>query len=149
MAGQGPPPKPSDQRRRRNAEAAGTVLPADGYHGPSPDLPPKGGRARWTVRTLAWYQTWRTAPQAATFGPTDWLHLHDTAFVVDEYYRGDLKLAGELRLRMGKLGATPEDRLRLRMAYGQPEVGTGAAPRRATSERRNRLRAVGDDSDGT
>ncbi len=149
MAGRGPVPAPDGQRRRRNATPDTTVLPADGHTGPSPDLPPKGGRQRWLGRTLAWYELWRAAPQAATFGVTDWAHLHETAYIADEFFRGELRLAGELRLRLAKLGATPEDRMRLRMAYGLPEVGAGAPARPALDPaRRRRLRALGDEQAG-
>lgn len=39
MAGMGPPPKPDDQRRRRNATVAMTKLPAEGRKGPAPKWP--------------------------------------------------------------------------------------------------------------
>lgn len=39
MAGMGPPPKPDDQRRRRNASVAMTRLPAEGRKGPAPRWP--------------------------------------------------------------------------------------------------------------
>jgi hypothetical protein len=39
MAGMGPPPKPDDQRRRRNATVALTRLPAEGRKGPAPKWP--------------------------------------------------------------------------------------------------------------
>lgn len=39
MAGMGPPPKPDDQRRRRNATVAMTKLPAEGRKGPTPRWP--------------------------------------------------------------------------------------------------------------
>ncbi len=39
MAGMGPPPKPDDQRRRRNATVAMTRLPAEGRSGPTPEWP--------------------------------------------------------------------------------------------------------------
>lgn len=39
MAGMGPPPKPDDQRRRRNASVAMTRLPAEGRPGKAPAWP--------------------------------------------------------------------------------------------------------------
>src|ERR1700754_2568546 len=39
MPGMGPPPKPDDQRRRRNATVAMTRLPAEGRKGPAPEWP--------------------------------------------------------------------------------------------------------------
>jgi hypothetical protein len=125
-----------------------TVLPADGYYGPSPDLPPLAGKRRWLKVTRVWWEGWRHAPQAATFGATDWLFLLETAVLVESFHRGDSSLASEIRLRVSKLGATPEDRLRLRMVFGEAEVGGGeqAAQQPAASGDRWRraLKAVGD-----
>lgn len=153
MAGQGPPPNPGAQRRRRNAGPEQTVLPAGGYYGPSPDLPSRwyavdGRECRWLKITRQWWETWRHAPQAATFAATDWLHLLETALLVERFWRGEVGLAGEIRLRCGKLGATPEDRLRLRMSFGLPEVGSDPPVSRtrssAGSDRRLRImRAAG------
>lgn len=157
LAGQGPPPKPVGHRRRRNAGPDQTVLPAGGYGGPSPDLPPlagydaEGRRLRWLKTTRLWWETWRHAPQAATFGATDWMFLLETAALVERFWRGETNLAGEIRLRCGKLGATPEDRLRLRMTFGQPDVGPGASTRArpgASDDRRRRImRAVGGETE--
>lgn len=145
MAGKGPTPKPDDQRRRRNAMPDQTVLPAGGFTG---EAPPLAGSRGYLRRTRAWYRTWATSPQAATFIATDWLYLQETAQLVDSFFRGDLKVAAELRLRCAKLGATLEDRMRLRMTLGEAEVGVGAPERSAASaDRRQRvLKAVGGDA---
>lgn len=70
--------------------------------------------------TLAWWETWRSSPQAQAFTETDWDFLVDTALLHARFWKGDEKVAGELRLRVAKFGATPEDRARLRMQIGDP-----------------------------
>ncbi|MFG3048128.1 hypothetical protein ACGFZR_24750 [Streptomyces sp. NPDC048241] len=148
MAGNGPPP--SGNARRRNADpVAGTVLPAEGYTGPSPDLP---GGHDYDTRTLGWYETWRKSPQAATFLATDWQRLHMLAELVEKYWKEPSKeLLSEIRLTEAAMGGTPADRMRLRWSLGQAEVGKGAAraAERAAGRRgddpRQRLRAVGDE----
>lgn len=144
MAGRGPAPKDPTERRRRNPAPDLTVLAVDGQvHGP--DLPDS---FEWPAVTLRWWDTWRRSAQAQTFTETDWSFLLDTAVMHAEFWMGNRALAGELRLRVAKFGATPEDRARLKIAVGEPEKG-GAPTRLQTSaskDRRSRLlRAVGAD----
>lgn len=143
MAGRGPAPKDPSTRRRRNRPDELAVVTSDGQmHGP--ELP-EG--IDWPDATRDWWGTWRSAPQAQAFTDTDWSFLLDTAILHMEFWDGDRSVAGELRLRAAKFGATPEDRARLKMTVGEPEKG-GKAPRgqgKAAAARRDRLlRAVGD-----
>ncbi|WP_222870161.1 hypothetical protein [Actinomadura decatromicini] len=70
----------------------------------------------WHPRTVMWWETWRRSPQAQTFTATDWDFLVDTALMHHVMWtKGRWEFASELRLRAAKFGATPEDRLRLRM----------------------------------
>lgn len=149
MAGVGRVPSPN--RRRKNADpVATTVLPADGYTGPSPDLP---GGHDYDTRTLGWYETWRASPQAATFLATDWQRLHMLAELVEKYWKEPAKeLLSEIRLNEAAIGGTPADRMRLRWSLGHPEVGRGseraaerAAARQGKDDPRQRLRAVGEE----
>lgn len=146
MAGRGPTPKDPDQRRRRNSTESLTVVTADGsQHGkPLPDT------FDWPPSTLAWWETWRTCAQASKFTETDWSFLLDTAVLHAEFWLGNRALAGELRLRAAKFGATPEDRARLKIAVGDPDTPSVSPARlqtKASKSRRTRLlRAVGDDS---
>ncbi|AER48378.1 minor tail protein [Mycobacterium phage Babsiella] len=152
MAGRGPAPgfgaKNPDERRRRNKQPELTVIKADGKkHGP--ELP---DTHEWPQATLDWWDTWRTSAQAQTFTATDWAFLLDTAVLHAEFWLGNRSLAGELRLRAAKFGATPEDRARLKIEVGDPDApGAGAKTRlnaKDAKDRRRRLtlRAVGDDS---
>lgn len=124
MAGRGPAPKQTRSRARDQAkrEADLTVVIADGtLHGP--DLPDSHD---WPAATLAWWRTWRESAQAQTFAATDWSFLLDTAVLHAEFWLGDRSVAGELRLRAAKFGATPEDRARLKLEVGDPSTTTAA-----------------------
>lgn len=88
-----------------------------------PELPPV---REWPDRTLAWWETWRRAPQAAEFTATDWDFLLDTAVLHATFWEGDARVAPELRLRVAKFGATPEDRARLRLSVTQADDETPA-----------------------
>lgn len=122
MAGHGPAPKEPGRRRRRNAEPAADKLQADGRLR-GPQLPkgvlPEG--EDWHPRTKAWWTTWRKSAQAKSFTGTDWDFLLDTALMHHTmWHNRRWEFAGELRLRAAKFGATPEDRLRLRMQIEAP-----------------------------
>ncbi|GAA5033123.1 phage terminase small subunit [Streptomyces siamensis] len=150
MAGTGPLPKDASQRRRRNADAVpGTVLPADGPDGPTPELP---GGHDYDTRTLSWYETWRSSPQAATFLPTDWQRLHMLAQLVEQYWGGPTKeLLSEIRLNEAALGGTAADRVRLRWTVADPDDGADRPTRarsKAATARRDRVLRVVDDQTG-
>ncbi|MCX4554127.1 hypothetical protein [Streptomyces sp. NBC_01500] len=63
------------------------------------------------------WKTWSESPQSADWLETDWAELEITTLLVDQLYKGDYKLAGEIRQRVAKWGATNEDRARLRMSF--------------------------------
>jgi hypothetical protein len=140
MPGRGPAPKkertrPNDTARR---SAEFTTLPADGELR-GPDLPD----GDWHPRTLDWWQTWRRSPMAATFIDADWSFLLDTAMLHSEMWQGETKHAAEIRLRVGKLAGTPEDRLRLRMEV-DAEAEQVKRPNRMSKARRDRLLSIVD-----
>nr|WP_236742993.1 hypothetical protein [Mycobacteroides abscessus] len=72
---------------------------------------------KWPPRTREWWQMWKDSPLSAEFTSTDWSELLDTAVLHARYWSGDHKVAAELRLRVAKFGATPEDRARLRIQF--------------------------------
>jgi hypothetical protein len=148
MAGRGPAPgsgaKDPSERRRRNVSEPLTVVNADGgLYGP--ELP---DTHEWPDATLVWWRVWRSCAQASTFTDTDWSFLLDTAVLHAEFWLGNQGVAAELRLRVAKFGATPEDRARLKISVGAPEQAP--MPRlqtKASKGRRERLlKAVGDES---
>ena len=127
MAGHGPAPKDPSKRRRRNADPVPTTqLVGDGrVRGPRlpTDVLPDG--EDWHARTKEWYDTWRRSPQAMEFTTTDWQFLIDTALMHHVMWmKGRWEFAAEIRLRSAKLGATKEDRARLRIS-----IETAGKPR--------------------
>lgn len=119
MAGRGPAPKPAGTRARRNRDAAPTTV-LRFVRGEQPGLP---DGIDWHPRTVAWWETWGRAGQADEFTETDWSFLLDTALMHHNMWTmGRFELAGEVRLRVQKFGATPEDRARLRMTFADADA---------------------------
>jgi hypothetical protein len=137
MAGRGPAPKPDGERRRRNKPPTPpTVVVGDGEVR-GPELP---AGYDWPAPTRGWWETWRSSPQATTFTDTDWGFLLDTALLHAELWAGNAGAASELRLRVAKFGATPEDRARLRMSIEEPD----ATPAKPKGQRYSHLKVIGD-----
>lgn len=128
MAGRGPAPKDPEKRRRRNADPVPQTVVTDDGELRGPELPDfeieRDGQLVdfvWPARTVEWWRTWRSAPQAQAFTDTDWSFLLDTALLHARFWSGEASVGAELRLRVAKFGATPEDRARLRMSIGEPD----------------------------
>lgn len=130
MAGRGPAPKPTRSRPNDNArrESEMTKIAADETVR-GPELPAEFG---WCDRTRDWWETWRHSAQAQSMTATDWEFMLETAALHHEFWEGNTSLAGELRLRVAKFGATMEDRLRLRM-----QIESEATAQKSTSTRRD------------
>lgn len=125
MAGKGLPPKDPERRARRNADpVAGTVLPFQKARQPA--LP---AGVSWPRQTRTWWAMWGKSAQAALMTATDWSFLQDTALIHKAFWEGDLTVAGELRLRVAKFGATLEDRARLRITFAEADAGDRARPK--------------------
>jgi hypothetical protein len=145
MAGRGPVPKPDAQRVRRNKPRvdATEIVADEQLRGP--ELPES---IDWPAATRDWWSTWRTSPLTQTWTPTDWDFLLDTAVLHAEFWSGNLAVAAELRLRVAKFGATPEDRARLKVTIKTPDVATPAkttpATRKASTARRSRVLRIVD-----
>ena len=160
MAGRGPAPKPKGSRARRNKDPQIlriiTAQPVE-----QPALPvieqvvldengkPRKKRFTWPMVTRRWWKMWRESPLSAEYTETDWSFLLDTAYLHAQYWKGDVRVAAELRLRVAKFGATPEDRARLRIQFAVADnleddaAGNEAAPVSARARRRQKkLRAV-------
>lgn len=149
MAGRGPAPKDPSRRARTNRDPVPLrIVHADPV--PQPELPTFEVEVdgelvefRWPARTREWWQMWRDSPLSADFTSTDWSELLDTAVLHARFWRGDHKLAGELRLRVAKFGATPEDRARLRITFAQADEAEDKGPARTSSRsRRGGLRGL-------
>lgn len=118
MAGRGPAPKNPAARRRRNADPVPTQVVVEDDEVRGPDLPDE---FEWPSATVRWWETWRRSAQAQTFTATDWEFLLDTALLHASFWSGEAGVGAELRLRVAKFGATPEDRARLRLQIGEVE----------------------------
>jgi hypothetical protein len=116
MAGRGPAPKDRSKRARRNDDGINKiVLPFT--RAPQPELP--NGAENWPTRTREWWKMWGEAAQAELFTAADWEFLLETALLHARFWAGEAGFAAELRLRVAKFGATPEDRQRLRMEFAE------------------------------
>ena len=118
MAGRGPQPKDPSRRARGNKDPiAQTVI--EFVHAQAPALP---AGVEWCDATKRWWAHWTEAPQAENFTALDWDVLLDTAIMHNAMWRdGEMKYAPEIRLRVAKFGATPEDRARLRMVFADAD----------------------------
>ncbi|MGV7802836.1 phage terminase small subunit [Mycobacterium kansasii] len=157
MAGRGPAPKPEGSRARRNGSAVSmkvyTSEPTTQPELPEFDVQVEVDGAIvsqafiWPPATRRWWETWGAEPMAADFTATDWDFLLDTALLHARVWaEGDLKLLPELRLRVAKLGATGEDRARLRITYAAAdqadEKRKTPPPGGGSRSRRGPLKAV-------
>lgn len=110
---------------------------------------PRKKRFTWPTVTRRWWKMWGESPLSAEYTETDWSFLLDTAYLHALYWKGDFRVAGELRLRVAKFGATPEDRARLRIQFavadGLEDEGPSAESSPVSSRSRRRktvLKAV-------
>lgn len=144
MAGRGPAPKPNHRRARRKAnEEPATILRFE--EAEQPELRVLPGGEEWCEATRLWWDMWANSPQAEHFGSTDWDFLMDTALIHNDVW-GFLNLdrLPELRLRVAKFGATPEDRARLRMQFAEADEADAKRPTAEATARSvyGKLRAV-------
>lgn len=101
----------------------------------------KATKGKWRPETVDWYKTWCRAPQSGMFLETDWQRLHQIAGLVDAYYAmldigkvaGAATIHSEIRRNEQLLGATPEDRLRLRWKHGDAAKPGGDSEKRKPS----------------
>ncbi|MFI5865859.1 hypothetical protein [Streptomyces sp. NPDC051546] len=110
---------------RRNVHAHAQAL--NSLAQPGRELPKALGVTTGGARRF--WRTWSTAPQTVHWVETDWAELEITTKLVDAFYLGDHKVAGEIRQRTAKWGGTVEDRNRLRMTVevdpeDNPEEGS-------------------------
>lgn len=146
MGGRGPQPKDQSRRARTNKDPIPLRVVVAQPVG-QPELPEffkvlgKFGETHlipMPVATQVWWKMWADSPLSADFISTDWSELLDTALLHARFWSGDHKVAGELRLRVAKYGATPEDRARLRITFAQADDAEAVKPEGESSARSRR-----------
>lgn len=127
MAGNGRAPKDPRKRARTNKDLAPVRYIQPAHVVVKPDLPefdvqvkPRDGEPymvpfEWPAATRGWWSMLDHHPLVNEFFDSDWSYLLDTAMIHAGFWKGNLSLAGELRLREAKYGFTPEDRAKLRI----------------------------------
>lgn len=148
MPGRGPAPKDPSRRARTNKDPVPLrvihAAPVEQPELPEFDLQVEvdgqmvAQRFQWAARTYEWWQMWSDSPLSAEFTSTDWSELLDTAVIHSRFWNGQVNLASELRLRVAKFGATPEDRARLRIQFAQADEAEEKAQRPGGSARERR-----------
>ena len=141
MAGRGPAPKPTEQRRRRNAAARGewTATPGLGWQsGPVP-APPDG----LMPATIAAWTTWMQSWVAAHWTPTDLPGLRQLVRLYDQVERGEYVRMTELRLLMDTYGITPKGQQDRRWVPPKADADP-VAPDAPGGKLYGHLRAVGE-----
>ena len=140
MAGRGPAPKDPARRARKSQSPEMRVIVAEPVA--QPELPTiqveEDGDLvafTWPAVTQAWWTMWAESPLSAEFTSSDWSFLLDTAILHARLWSGQTAAAAELRLRVAKFGATPEDRARLRIQFAQADEADEKRGTRATSAR--------------
>lgn len=124
MAGRGPAPKSAGSRARRN-HSTETIVPFE----PCPQPPLPGNTIPWPDATVEWWRQWGESARGEQFTFSDWAFLLDTALAHADLW-GNLNLdrLAELRLRVAKFGATPEDRARLRITFADADEKDAKRP---------------------
>lgn len=125
----GPPPKPSNQRRRRNVTPGARVLHADIVVSEPPPLPVA---YEWHGMTKAWWADIWASPMAPEYEASDVHGLFMLAVIVDQFWKDptNLDLAKEIRLQRQAFGLSPLDRRRLQWEVEKAEEAQDAGTRR-------------------
>lgn len=141
MAGRGPAPKGDRTRDRDTPDfdelpVTGHLFGAELPEGVLPD-----GES-WHPQTLVMWDAIRAFPLLEHEPEFGWQFLVDTALMHNAMWtNGRWEFAAELRLRLAKYGATPEDRMRLKIKVTTPGSAAPVAPAGVTDigSRRARL----------
>lgn len=119
MAGKGPAP---GKATGRNVRAARNAQPSLVIEYEPAEQPPLPDEYDWPQRTRDWWDMWGNSALSRTFSSNDWDFLLDTALLhAAAWGDGNMSAMAELRLRVAKFGATPEDRARLRIQFADAD----------------------------
>jgi len=111
---------------------------------PLPDFMPDG--SPWPDETIAFWAALAEYPLSVDWTLIEWLYHMDTAVLHGEFWlTGKATYASELRLRLAKIGATAEDRARLRIAFANADDAESRGtvrPPQSSKEQFGGLRSV-------
>ena len=149
MAGRGPSPKGQRARDRDTPEMETLVDEGRLAGAPLPEgVLPDG--EMWHPQTVALWDSLRRSPLLANEPELGWQFLIDTALMHHTMWtKGRWEFASEVRLRVAKFGATPEDRMRLKIKIEAPAPGAAPAakaPGKVTDIKSRRSRLTSDAS---
>lgn len=142
MPGYGPAPKEPGKRARRNVDPSDPKT-IEFVKAEQPELPEGDDYPEWHPQTRIWWAMWGRSPQSVHFMESDWDELLATATLHTSFWRkANFNVAAELRLRVAKFGATPEDRARLRMHFADADEKDSKRPPRPAASNWGDLRAL-------
>ena len=120
MAGRGPAPKAQRSRDRDTPVFDRLADSGEVFGRPLPDGVLPDGES-WHPQTLKFWESLRAFPLLKDEPEIGWQFLVDTALMHHIMWtKGRWEFASELRLRVAKYGATPEDRMRLKIKVSTP-----------------------------
>ena len=129
MAGRGPAPKGQRARDRDTPEFESLEATGERYGKPLPEGALPDGES-WHPQTVALWESLRQSPLLANEPELGWQFLIDTALMHHTMWtKGRWEFASEVRLRVAKFGATPEDRMRLKIKIDGPAKPAVSGPR--------------------
>jgi hypothetical protein len=111
-------PKAYHRHRARPAHDWTEVLDVPFEDGPPLPRTQPNGQA-WPKAAIAWWDAVSRMPHCVLWKEGDWLFALTTAVIAAAFYRGNLKLAQELRQRERLLGTTADALRDLRIRYVQ------------------------------
>ncbi len=104
-------------------------------------------KIKYPQETVDWWNNWTSAdsPLNKAFTAHDWDYLLETSVIHAKFWLGidQAKMAAELRQRVAKYGATPEDRAKLRIVLVSADE---AAERAAEAAEANKKRGYSADA---
>lgn len=130
MAGRGPAPKGTRSRDRDNDTVAQHEVTGKLHGKPLPKgVLPRG--EEWHPQTVELWNSLRRFPTMQDEPALGWQFLIDTALMHHTMWTHQVwQFAAEIRLRLAKYGATPEDRMRLKIKVVVPPK---APPKKAAA----------------
>lgn len=127
MAGRGPAPKGKRSRERDAPPVEELEESGELYGPPLPDGVLPDGES-WHHQTCVFWDSLRRFPLLKDEPDLGWQFLLDTALMHHTMWtKGRWEFASELRLRVAKYGATPEDRQRLKVKVQRSSEISSAA----------------------